>query len=341
MKRLLAALLLAAGSAGAQPVITSVFPPSVPAEGAGMQVTIKGTGFHECLFCNPPAPGVPVFFGKTMVYGRVVNETTMHAIAPAHLPGTVDVTVSQDDGSSTLPNALTFVGDIEGAFERVLLPLFIPPVNGAFGSHFVTELRVANPWTSEVEVIGLLPRCSVSACVFPDPAETLYPIVPGDSREDFEFLGRPGWFLYVPNSSRMPAMNLRVFDSSRGSLNFGTEIPVVQEREFTVNPFQLLGVPLDPRFRNTLRIYATGTTSVSVRIGDRVWHVPVVGGANPLEPAYAQFSEFPVGGGTVDVTIVPQTVVPPMPGLVPERVWAFISVTNNETQLITTISPQR
>jgi hypothetical protein len=30
-----------------------------------------------------------------------------------------------------------------------------------------------------------------------------------------------------------------------------------------------------------------------------------------------------------------------MPGLTPANVWGFISVTNNHTQLISTITPQR
>jgi hypothetical protein len=89
-----------------------------------------------------------------------------------------------------------------------------------------------------------------------------------------------------------------------------------------------------------LRIYAEAETSVTVTIDDMAWHVPVRAGEHAIFPAYAQFSDFPSGAFTFDVTIAPSTAVPPFPGLTAPRVWAFISVTNNGTQLITTISPQ-
>ena len=62
-------------------------------------------------------------------------------------------------------------------------------------------------------------------------------------------------------------------------------------------------------------------------------------GKNIFEPAYAQFTDFPVpvdprSTSTIQVTIEqPQDIIagPPM--------WAFITVTNNETQQITTITP--
>jgi hypothetical protein len=61
-------------------------------------------------------------------------------------------------------------------------------------------------------------------------------------------------------------------------------------------------------------------------------------GKSVFEPAFASFTNFPANIGPVTVTIgIP---VPPILPPEPPRIWAFDSVTNNDTQLITTITPQ-
>lgn len=332
MKKLIL-ILIAAASLSAQPVITSVTPSGGPIEG-GTQVTIKGSGLHNCLFCNPPVP-LPVYFGGTYAPGMAIDPNTIVVTAPPHLAGTVSITVVQDDGTATRPFAYTYSGVFADKFQRVLLPLFTPPVSGAFGSRFVTELRVHNGPDKQAYIFGLTPLPPVEPFENPLLVHVNTTIPP----HIFNYSGKPGAFVYVPVSSPMPEFNLRVFDESRSAFNFGTEIPVVFEREFGTTPFKLLGVPLDPRFRNTLRLYATGPTVASVRIGDVVHTVQIPAGANMFEPAYAQFSEFPIGQGTVDVTITPSTITVPFPGASAPLVWGFISVTNNDTQLITTITP--
>lgn len=340
MKRLLAVLLFAAASAVAQPTITSVTPSEGPS-GGGTAITIKGTGFETCPICSPPVPPQVRVGG---IYSRnvvLVDRDTIRATTPAHLPKTVEVTVEQWNGSVTLQNAFIYTGTADEGFDRVLLPLFTGPVEGAFGSRFITVLRLANTSESETALVyGLVPLCVVSACVDPDPLESPIEIAPGDWTNDFTYSGRPGAFIYVPKDAPRIAANLRVYDETRDAFNFGTEMPVVHPADFTLDPIHLLGVPSDPRFRNTLRIYATAETSVIVGVNHVAHHVTLRPGVNELDPAYAQFSEFPLGIGQFDVTVAPTTAVPPMPGLTAPKVWAFISVTNNDTQLITTITPQ-
>jgi IPT/TIG domain len=332
MKKLLL-ILFAAATLSAQPVITSVTPSTGPIEG-GTQVTIKGTGFHNCLFCNPPVP-LPVYFGGTYAAGSAINPTTIIADVPPHFAGTVDITVVQEDGTATRPNAFTYTGVFEDKFERILLPLFTEPVTGAFGSRFITQLRVANGPVKEAYIFGL--TASPSADPFENPIMVHVNAVIDPTT--LQYTGTPGKFVYVPVTSATPEFNLRVFDESRSAFNFGTELPVVFERRFSTAPFKLLGVPLDPRFRKTLRLYATGETTAAVRIGDVVHNVHIAAGRNLFDPAYAQFIEFPVGEGTVDITVAPSTITVPFPGASAPLVWGFISVTNNDTQLITTITP--
>jgi IPT/TIG domain len=344
VKRLLTVLLFAATSAIAQApplTITSVTPASGPAAG-GTEVTIKGTGFQFCVICSPPLPPPEVSFGGVYVRNvQVIDENTMVVTTPAHLPSIVNVNVEQFSKTATLPGAYTFTGPVSEGFDRILLPIFLRPIEGQFGSLFSTRLRLAN--SSSIEptfIFGLTPFCALAACIPFDPMAGPMTIPPGQILDSFEYTGNPGAFIYVPKDSPELVANMRVFDLGRNQFNYGTEIQVVRDDEFTLEPIRLLGVPGSPQFRNTLRIYAEAETSVTVTIDDMAWHVPLRPGVNLLDPAYAQFTDFPVGNFDFDVWIIPSTVVPPFPGLTAPRVWAFISVTNNETQLITTISPQ-
>lgn len=330
MRSLFFALLFAT-SLSARPVITAVSPSSGPTAG-GTVVTITGSGFRICEPCQTPVPPSVMFGGTPARSVTLVDENTLRVVTPAHLPKTVPVAVLQPDGLAVQENAFTFSGPIEDGFERVLLPIY-DFAEGAFGSRFFPALRVANPSSTErAWLLGLETQCIVT-CIGVDPLEQPYELEPGPSHrpEAFSYGGRPGLFVYLPHESPRVIMNLRVFDDSRRALNFGTEIPVVSEREFTREPFRLLGVPLDPRFRTTLRVYAASETSVTATINEMIVRLDLAPGENLLYPAYAQFGNFPIGTGKINVTVTPSSV----------PVWAFISVTNNDTQLITTITPQR
>ena len=93
---------------------------------------------------------------------------------------------------------------------------------------------------------------------------------------------------------------------------------------------QFFDVPVTGRTRATLRVYAAAPTAVAVTIDDIGLHdLQLRPGADEFDPAYAEMT-LPFGGAAVSIT--PRGNVP---------VWAFISLTNNETQMVTTITPQR
>ncbi|HYC60469.1 MAG TPA: hypothetical protein VEK79_12970 [Thermoanaerobaculia bacterium] len=81
--------------------------------------------------------------------------------------------------------------------------------------------------------------------------------------------------------------------------NDGHETPV-----WGLEPVCVVSACIDPRFRNTLRIYSTMQMRVSVAVGN--------------------------------VTILVEHLTVPLP----IQTWAFITVANNETQAISTITPQ-
>lgn len=321
--------------------VTSLSPPAGPATG-GTEVTLKGQF----------APNFPntVYFGSTPAAStQVIDSTTIVAVTPPHLPGRSSVSVLEGDVfSDASHHSFTFTGPAPASFERILIPTLTPPVRGAFGSEFHTELLATTKSGATVSLWGIAPICAITTCrAWSYPDDALH-IPPRDFAIDLNdgttTIGNPGRFLYIEKAQeRDLALNLRVFDVTRDARNFGTEIPVVREREMTSGePIVLQGVPLDPRFRNTLRIYSTEEIRVQVRIGAEIRTVVLAPGRDAFEPAYAQIGDFPSGVGTINVTIEPPDHVGP-PGFSPPKppMWAFISVTNNDTQLITTITPQR
>lgn len=318
--------------------VTSISPASGPAAG-GTEVTIKGQ-------FAPNWPNTAYFGATPAASTQVVNETTIVAVTPPHLPGSSAVAVLEGDVLSNSNHRFTFHGPAPATFERILIPTFTPPVKGAFGSEFHTELLAMTKRGATVPIWGIAPVCPIATCrawQMPDDAQHIqsnsFAI---DLNNGTMTSGNPGRFVYIEKAHEANlALNLRVSDVTRDAQNFGTEIPVVREREMTRDEQIVLpGVPLDPRFRNTLRIYSTEEIRVQVRIGDEIRSVVLAPGGDAFEPAYAQIGDFPTGVGTISVTIdPPETVLLPI-GPVP-LMWAFVTVTNNDTQLITTIAPQR
>lgn len=335
----------------AQPIVadhtvSAVTPASGPTTGRTV-VTISGSGFSHCTICTPPAPNAVTFGTIAAREVRLINSNTLEAVTPAHVPGMVDVVVYgwENDGAVVLRNAFTFIGQMPEEMERLLIPVLTPPVRGAFGSEFHTELRARSKRSSGVRLFGLTPpRPSTS----PDPCMNVpVTIADRDALDPIDLNGQPGRFVFVAKSEiDSLAANLRVRDVTRAALNLGTEVPIVREREFMTgfdSRLMLLNVPTDPRFRNTLRIYSTAQQVVEVLIegpSTRQYQaVTLRPGRDIFDPAYGEFSDFPIVDGplrlTLSVSVPPVTT--PLP---PSPVWAFISVTNNETQMITTITPQ-
>jgi hypothetical protein len=351
MKTRLFSLLFTLLSASALHAVTiTSVTPNTGLTAGGTVVTIKGTGFDEYAVRTPPGPPVVYFRGLPATSVELIDSETLRAVTPPHFAGPAWVHVDQGgNGQATKSDAFQYNGGFpEAAFERILLPVFTEPVQGAFGSRFVTELRVAKkPFAQAVHLFGLEQVCHVSACLFDPFAPWNLFDFGAIEPHHIEYTGTPGRFLYVPNGQAgLLSINLRVHDSTRSALNFGTEMPVPRERDF-VSPLEslhFLGVPTDPRFRVTLRLYTTTVFSDAfVHIdGHGTFNVPLHPGENVFEPSYAVFSGFPTGGvEPLRVTVgLLENTSPISGGDLREPFWAFITVTNNETQLISTISPQ-
>jgi hypothetical protein len=168
--------------------------------------------------------------------------------------------------------------------------------------------------------------------------------------------GVDGAFLYVPKPlAHAPKMSLRVRDTSQNAASLGTDIHVVPAAD-AAGDITLIDVPVASQYRATLRIYAF--TQVPMQIGVTIYpedgvtpidhlDVQLHGIVNidfdpfPSHPAYLALDPLTpavrAAGGRVriEITNYHQNLSPP-----PPPIWAFVSITNNETQQVTAVTPK-
>lgn len=241
-----------------------------------------------------------------------------------------------------------------GEYSRVLLPLYLDqPLPGALGSSWTTEFAVHNPTNREWH----LEYCRFESCFLDSRSDEN--LTSGETQTALpERLLRPEpgrgivmWFKPVGSDPVAPtdalSVQLRAKDLSRQERSAGTEIPVVREAAFRTSTVRLLSVPVDGRFRAMLRIYDVDLdqASFAVRIfdettGARVSETVVVATLSRpqsarfrFDPAYAQVAELSgAGAQRIRVEVEPLTSG--------SKFWAFISITNNESQEFTVVTPQ-
>ncbi|HYK05438.1 MAG TPA: IPT/TIG domain-containing protein [Thermoanaerobaculia bacterium] len=347
------AVLFFTSAAMANPVITSVTPRFGPVTG-GTTVQIHGTGFsNNCITCSPPFGDPQVYFGSALAPSvRYMSPTLIEAVTPPHVPVDVSVSVYQADGSDpgydVLNDAFSFEGDVYTAFDPLLFPIFMPPVPGQAGSEFVTTARLWNKGLTGVTFFGYDRTCTLI-----DPPVSATDRFGLDPRQEYELTLWPecsdsiAKLFFVPKGNKSLAASLRVSETSKQAQNHGVEIPVVRLEDFSEESIALLDVPVDPKFRLTMRIYGLnrGSNFVNVSFGNRSLQVPLQHGRTIFEPSYAVVTDFapadtaPPSNRQDSMTVLLDS--PRGPGDVGSPIWAFITVTNNETQHITTITPQQ
>ncbi|MEO8218014.1 MAG: hypothetical protein ABI718_13115 [Acidobacteriota bacterium] len=242
-------------------------------------------------------------------------------------------------------------------YSRVLLPISILeafPVPGAFGSQWTTDLWVRNDAGVPVYMAPYYDGCHL-----PEGCGQ-YPVTAGVAWRPQSVtldVSVPGVFFQIQRPfENQVDIELRVRDLSRQSESWGTELPTVPEESFTSEKVTLFDVPDSEGFRVMLRIYGIGDLdnstvrvrtfsldesalipgSVPVLVSDQI--VTLRSPAASLTryvPHYAEMIPFQSvsSPGRKLIEITPAT-----PGL---RIWAFATVTNNETQQITIVTPQR
>lgn len=329
------------------PRIFSVGPNSGPTTG-GTVVTITGENFRfppgQCFqSCD-----VLVNIGFSTAE---IIEQTAERIVVRTLPnpaGTYDVLVGRnaDLAFTTASNAFTY-GQTD--YERILLPVVVrEPLPGAFGSRWASEFVVGNMSRTPLRVSQRPETPCPTPCPEQVPAHSQQSIVPEPP------IPGGGTFVYIPKS-QAASLNLRIQDLSRQAQTWGTEIQTVREKELTSGATQLLNIPGGDRFRQTLRIYdfdvysgatllltlfpQTGDTPIASRSVTFPAIRPGIYPDFPMHPAMLQIDlteMFP----ELRTQERARLIIGPITSSRRIRYWSFISVTNNETQHVTTITPQ-
>jgi hypothetical protein len=314
-----------------------------PAHGHELtQVLLEGVS----LPCpSNPCPALEVFFGEVKATEMTFTGAGLVVTPPRQAAGVVNVRVQRGSASVTALNAFRYGQPFEGDVERVLFPVNLM-ARGAFGSDWATDIVVRNDGPIAVETIPLF---------WSDPASPVLPIpmpIISGGRSNFGNRNRDGGdFLYTPlGLERNLSYASHVVDRSRAEADLGTEIPVVRDED-AAPVIKLLEVPVDPRFRAKLRVYNLDENKpVFLTFRDPVTGRTVQQALQltgyQVCPNAPCFSERPAFGvidldaipdlrtmqNGVDVTISSSTN--------DARLWAFVTVTNNETQHVTVYTPQ-
>lgn len=319
-----------------------VQPNVVPVSGGVVHlVTNNGANLITCTVGVVP----PVCDTFTVQVGgqtaTVVSQTQydMNVRVPPHDAGPVDVTINRNAGGPFTATAALdyFAADTPpdpAFFEPVVFPTLVTGA-GAFGSQWTSDVAVRNDST-------LLPLPATSSFLS---------AVPPQRTLTFTGASAPAGAVFYASRQVAPLtyFDVLVRDLSRQAQTLGTEIPVVREWDLYGRPIELLNVPNDPKYRVALRVLRLdGGTNADVTISS-MQDTPGVGAivadfmtltqpspTSTLTSASildinAKYPQL-AGKGPLRILIYPGVVAP-------RTVWAFVSVTNNETQDVTIISP--
>jgi hypothetical protein len=228
-------------------------------------------------------------------------------------------------------------------YTRLLLPIVATSVHGANGSLWTTEWTVYNGNAAQLAIEGPLPFLALSPVV-PDAG-----VPPHRTRRivlEQPMAGFDGAFVYVPTAllARAP-MSLRVRDTSVNAQSYGASLPVVRPSAFDTK-IVLVDVPADAAYRTMLRIYGDSPDVQVVHVAvfnpegdkllderDLVLQMNQAFGLTGFpRPAYAQLDAIsPAVRNAAQPVRIEITSA--------DRIWAFVSISQNETQQVTVVTP--
>jgi hypothetical protein len=246
--------------------------------------------------------------------------------------------------------------------DKILVPLVVQnETPGLFGSRWITRLTILNQATTGALIFGYDQGCRVGVCppLHTPPRITFAPRLQVFSSEV------QGYFLYVDRDHvDSVTFTLLVKDLSRQDESWGTEIPVIRDDELFKSTINILDIPAEPSFRQTLRVYdfdAGADAQANIRLYETTPRTrPFDDTGNPATPDRLIFETTQVfrtatsGGGSVKypgyievnldrltalagVNRIRVEIEPRSPAL---RFWAFVSITHNETQRVTVLTPE-
>ena len=313
-----------------------VLPWVVPVAG-GMPLTVRAHGVL-CLGSYCPETGTVTIDGQPFTARYEPDHLTVDG-APPHAEGAVDVGIRYN-GQELRSNALLYYYDPShepepSVFEPVLLPV-LDSGSGVFGSSWATEAIMSRD-----------PTYYVASAASWDGHET-------DGFQRLPARGFPrGAIVHVPRrDSEMTHFALRLRELSRNPDAYGTELPVVREKDFVGPRMSLYDVPIGPNVRSKLRLYSLdppegeeGEVSVAfLRAGTnryvQSWGFSWTRPPCTYESCMPAYAELDLGtlswnpeiraGGRFDLSFWTNYA----------DAWAFITVVDNATQAVSVVSPR-
>ncbi|HSY51058.1 MAG TPA: hypothetical protein VLC46_19795 [Thermoanaerobaculia bacterium] len=303
----------------------NIEPYAVPVSGGG--IVIGNSSFVS---------GDTLTIGGVTVPASTDVDGLLIANAPPHSPGAVDVVVTSQVclvpcGLQMIATAALIYYDPAAAdpavFEPMLFPLsFQGP--GAFGSQWTTESFI---------------HASTPAAFFRDalPCAGCSNSIQSDAKQLTNDSNPWGHVLYAMRGTT-GSLDLasRIRDTSRQGQTAGTEVPVVHGSDFR-GQLRFLNVPVDSRYRVTLRLWAFSDSPFAVAVDS----IP----AQQIPLSLTSIPGSTMKFGSADVTALltrasgnPTSlmVIPTASPLLSPPIWGMLSITNNDTQQVTIISPQ-
>ncbi|MHB0969209.1 MAG: hypothetical protein ACYC7A_00035 [Thermoanaerobaculia bacterium] len=228
--------------------------------------------------------------------------------------------------------------------ERLMIPVIAYGLPGNYGSIWRTRVAITNHSPQPLQVTGI-GICFLNPCPMPDPIEGGSTIFPASYQH---FLG------VECGRAQDMTIQLRVQDVSRQSETWGTSIPVVGADDLYVGRvMHIVDVPNGDDFRSMLRVYGFdgAEASVTIRIyeldetsdergyPDRL--IATIPGTLPRSAAphlWPSRLELPLWM-IPEIRNVAHTRVE-IEGSPTDRLWSFVSATNNATQHVTVLTPE-
>lgn len=246
-------------------------------------------------------------------------------------------------------------------YDKVLLPVVMAdPEPGLLGSMWVTRLTVTNNSADSVSVVPFLPPGGGCTCFYPKlrPGVTASLDVPRErapSRGVFLFIERPR----VTDVD----IDLRAQDLTREHDTWGTTLPIVRDSAFRRTAFSLIDLPTAEAFRVTVRFYTldpSKNAEVNVKLfaidpgpnhaepsdvllGQKTFTIsaqPGVGANSSFfpHPGYSELTSLDAIAPSPFSKARVRLLITPVNG---DAIWAFATVTHNDTQHVTVIEPGR
>ena len=351
----IAIALLASASAWAQyPYDRSlhrITPDRGPIDG-GTAVTIEGDFNFQGL--ADPCAGPTVYVGG--IEAAVTSYTdgpggSIHFVTPAYTGGRFDVGVNRCGARAVMKNAFTYLApDGRTEWERVLLPVYLATdVQGAFGSVWHSTLSGFSNVGGNAAVTGhpdffcAYPSSAAAVtCFEPIPEGSFTPSITTDQHQ-------PGRMIYIDPAlqAKQIHLTLRVADRSREASSLGTNVPAVFEDD-AYGPYQtfaIANIPLGTAYRQKLRLYRIdlGTPStVNLFFSDGNASLSFRQITLSNEPSSEGFLLYP-GYAELELDGLPELAGHAQADVLISvplgRYWAYVSVTNNNTQEVTIVTP--